>query len=158
MCYLKFTLTIDYSLFTMHAQEKMYCIPERFRKLENMHIVFWLVKDLSWAMLWKPLGIFMIIPTIGAAVIITIQTRHIKAELFHNLAVDFWICANAYWMIAEFLEWPDFYRYYTAIPFLIGMAFITVYYLIILPSEKRRANLVNMVVAVPEKMLPENKD
>ena len=140
----------------MHAQEKMYSIPEKFRKLENMHIVFWLVKDLSWAMLWKPLGIFMIIPTIGAAVIITVQTRKIKAELFHNLAVDFWICANAYWMVTEFYEWPDFYRYYTAIPFVIGMGFITVYYLIILPSEKRKANLV--AVPVPEKALSENKD
>jgi len=26
----------------------------------------------------------------------------LRAELFHNLAVDFWICANALWMLLEF--------------------------------------------------------
>src|SRR5690349_25139229 len=97
----------------MRAQEKMYCIPERFRKLENMHIVFWLIKDLSWAMLWKPLGMLMIIPTIIAAVVITSQTRKIKAEFFHNMAVVLWNLANGYCMIAEFYELADFYRDYT---------------------------------------------
>jgi hypothetical protein len=142
----------------MHPQEKMYCIPERFRKLENMHIVFWLIKDLSWAMLWKPLGMVMIIPTVAAAVLITIQTRKIKAELYHNLAVVFWILANGYWMIAEFYEMPDFYRYYTAVPFVIGMCFITVYYAVILPSEKRKQTLVNVTVPVPETALQKNSD
>jgi hypothetical protein len=102
-----------------------------------MHIVFWLIKDLSWAMLWKPIGIFMILPTMGAALLITWQTRKIKAELFHNLAVDFWIMANAFWMITEFYELPDYTRYYTAIPFGIGIAFITAYYGFILPFEKK---------------------
>ncbi len=86
----------------MAQQEEMYEIPSRFRKIENLHILFWLLKDLSWAMLWKPLGLLMIVPTIGAALLITWQTRHIKSEFLHNLAVDFWILANAYWMITEF--------------------------------------------------------
>ncbi|MEJ7737295.1 MAG: hypothetical protein WKF97_07710 [Chitinophagaceae bacterium] len=124
----------------MTKQPGLYSIPGRFRQIENLHIVFWLIKDLSWAMLWKPLGLFMIVPTIMGAVIITWQTRTIKAELFHNLAVDFWICANAYWMIAEFWELPEHYRYYTAIPFSIGIGFITIYYLVILPGEKRNKN------------------
>jgi hypothetical protein len=34
-----------------------YSIPIRFRKMENLHIVFWLLKDLSWCMVWRPLGI-----------------------------------------------------------------------------------------------------
>ncbi len=86
----------------MQHQEVMYSIPARYRKTENLHIVFWLLKDLSWAMLWRPAGLIMIIPTIGAALLITWQTRHIKSELLHNLAVDFWILANAYWMLTEF--------------------------------------------------------
>lgn len=119
------------------SKEKMYCIPDRFRRIENLHILFWLIKDMSWALLWKPLGILMIFPTISVAVLITWQTRKIKAELFHNLAVTFWICANALWMIFEFTGTDDQYRKYTAIPFGIGLFFIITYYLVILPREKR---------------------
>lgn len=137
----------------MRNEPRMYTIPEGFRKIENLHIVFWLIKDLSWAMLWKPLGMIMIFPTIIAALYITWQTRHIKSELFHNLAVDCWICANAYWMITEFWELPDHFRYYTAIPFAIGMAFISAYYLIVVPAEKRKQKLVSIEINVPEKNL-----
>lgn len=122
----------------------MYSIPENFRKVENLHIVFWLIKDLSWAMLWRPLGIAMVFPTIAAALYITWQTRHIKSELFHNLAVICWICANAFWMITEFFKLPDHLRYYTAIPFTIGVAFIITYYLVIQPAEKRKGKLATL--------------
>ncbi|HLK31234.1 MAG TPA: hypothetical protein VKT28_21830, partial [Puia sp.] len=117
---------------------KMYCIPEKFRKTENLHILFWLIKDVSWAMLWRPLGIAMIFPTIFVALMITWQTRKIKAELFHNLAIVFWICANATWMLLEFTGNDEHYRKYTAIPFAIGLFFILSYYLYILPREKMR--------------------
>jgi hypothetical protein len=124
---------------------KMYCIPEKFRKTENLHILFWLMKDLSWAMLWKPLGIFMIIPTISVAILITWQTRKIKAELFHNLAVTFWICANAMWMLLEFNGLDDLYRKYTAIPFGIGMFFILSYYFVILPRERKKEKMNSLM-------------
>ena len=137
----------------MSKPDQMYSIPERFRKIENLHIVFWLVKDLSWAMLWKPLGMIMIVPTIGAALLITWQTRKIKAELFHNLAVAFWICANGYWMIIEFYDAPEHLRYYTAIPFAIGILFIAAYYLVVLPAEKRKQKLVEVKVPVSEATL-----
>lgn len=121
----------------MPQQEEMYTIPNRFRKTENLHIVFWLLKDLSWAMLWKPLGLVMIVPTIGAALLITWQTRHIKSELLHNLAVDFWILANAYWMITEFYSNNDSLRFYTIIPFSIGILIISYYYVVVKPKEKK---------------------
>jgi hypothetical protein len=121
----------------MPQQEEMYAIPSRFRKTENLHIVFWLLKDLSWAMLWKPLGLLMIVPTIGAALLITWQTRHIKSEFLHNLAVVFWIMANAYWMITEFYSHNDSLRYYTIIPFSIGIVIISYYYAIVKPKEKK---------------------
>lgn len=117
----------------------MYAIPAKYRKTENVHIVFWLLKDLSWAMLWKPLGLFMILPTIGAALLITYQTRHIKSELLHNLAVDFWIVANAYWMLTEFYSHNDTLRYYTIIPFSAGLAIIGYYYILVKPKEKSNA-------------------
>ena len=122
----------------------MYCIPDRYRRTENLHILFWLIKDMSWAMLWKPIGIFMIFPTISVAILITWQTRKIKAELFHNLAVTFWICANALWMIFEFTGNDDHYRKYTSIPFSIGLFFILAYYLVILPKEKRKEKAMAM--------------
>ena len=113
----------------MEKAQPSYCIPLRFRRIENLHIVFWLVKDMSWAMLWKPIGLFMIIPTITAAIVITWQTRRIKSELLHNLAVVCWIIANGYWMITEFFSTDDNLRYYTIIPFSIGIVIIAYYYL-----------------------------
>jgi len=116
----------------------MYTIPDRFRRIENLHILFWLLKDLSWAMLWKPIGLVMLFPTLTVAVLITWQTRHILAELFHNLAIVFWICANGYWMIVEFLGKDEELRVYTVIPFSIGLFFILTYYLYIDPKERRK--------------------
>jgi hypothetical protein len=126
--------------------DKLYSIPARFRRTENLHILFWLMKDISWAMLWRPLGIAMLIPTLAVAIIITWQTRKLTAELFHNLAIDFWICANGYWMIIEFWGYDEKLRIFTAIPFGIGLFFIATYYLVVLPREKRREK--QMVVAV----------
>jgi hypothetical protein len=110
-------------------EETLYSIPARYRKTENLHIVFWLLKDLCWVMLWKPLGLIMIVPTIAAALIITWQTRHIMSELLHNIAVAFWILANAYWMTTEFFYEDDNLRYYAVIPFSLGIISIAYYYL-----------------------------
>jgi prepilin signal peptidase PulO-like enzyme (type II secretory pathway) len=128
----------------------MYAIPERFRKIENLHILLWLVKDLCWAMLWKPLGIAMLIPTLTVAIVITWQTRHLKSELFHNLAVAFWICANGFWMIIEFWGYDEQLRGYTAIPFGIGLFFIGTYYLVILPRERAATRLATVAAEVVE--------
>ena len=110
--------------------EDLYQIPARYRKIENLHIVFWLIKDLCWVMLWKIPGVIMIVPTIGAALLITWQTRHIKSELLHNIAVALWIIANSYWMVTEFF-YPedDSLRYYAVIPFSLGLIAIGYYYI-----------------------------
>lgn len=108
--------------------EELYSIPARYRKIENLHIVFWLVKDLCWVMLWKIPGLIMIVPTIGAAALITWQTRNIKSELLHNVAVLFWIIANSYWMITEFFSDDDSLRYYAVIPFVLGIISVGYYY------------------------------
>ena len=64
-----------------------YVIPARYRRMENMHIVFWLFKDISWCMIWKELGIAMIFPTLIVSIIIAWRTRSMKSELAHNLAI-----------------------------------------------------------------------
>lgn len=123
---------------------QVYSIPARFRKMENMHIIFWLLKDISWCMLWKPLGIAMIFPTLIIAIIISYQTRKIKSELSHNLAVVFWITANSYWMVSEFLGFDEKLiagyegKYIAVIPFLTGIAILLYYYLIQRPLEMQK--------------------
>jgi hypothetical protein len=125
----------------MKEDVSLYYIPTKFRKTENLHILFWLIKDMSWAMLWKPLAMLMIVPTMAVAIVITYQNRKAITELYHNMAVVFWISANAYWMITEFFyPEPAFenLRYYSVIPFAIGLCIVVVYYLFIVPSEKRK--------------------
>ena len=120
----------------MKSEQDIYQIPSRFRKIENLHIVLWLIKDLCWVMLWKPLGLIMIVPTIGAALLITWQTRENRTELLHNIAVVFWITANGYWMITEFFSKDDSLRYYAVIPFACGLISIAYYYFgVIFPAK-----------------------
>ena len=68
-----------------------YRIPLKYRRMENLHIVFWLLKDIGWCLVWKPLGMVMVIPTLAIAIVIAWRTRYMFAELCHNLAIAFWI-------------------------------------------------------------------
>jgi hypothetical protein len=116
--------------------EPVYSVPLAHRKAENLHIVFWLMKDISWCMLWRVLGMIMIVPTLGAAVFITWRMRHNRTDFAHNLAVVFWISANAWWMIAEFFEFDEgplwlgvSGRHFAMIPFLLGAFVLARHYL-----------------------------
>jgi hypothetical protein len=131
--------------------EALYTIPARFRRMENMHIAFWLMKDISWCMIWKELGITMIIPTLSVAIWIAWRTRQIKSELAHNLAIVFWISANAYWMISEFFEfdtisvWRNFTgKHLALIPFTIGALILLYYYIVQRPREKKEYQVITM--------------
>jgi hypothetical protein len=95
----------------------------------------------------------MLVPTLVVAIVITWQTRKLTAELFHNLAIAFWICANGFWMIIEFFGYDTELRKYTAIPFSIGLFFILTYYLFILPREKRKEKLIPVKMAMHEEVL-----
>ena len=113
-----------------------YHIPIRYRKMENLHIVFWLFKDVSWCMVWRPLGIAMIFPTLIISILIAWRTRQYMSELCHNLAITIWISANSYWMISEFTGFdtrPLFdhytFKHLAIIPFGIGVLILAFYYL-----------------------------
>lgn len=113
-----------------------YTIPAKLRRMENLHIVFWLFKDVSWCLSFKPLGILMIVPTLLVAIYITYKNKDIKSEFAHNLAVIFWITANSTWMICEFTGIDErlIYgniegRYLAIIPFAIGILILAYYYL-----------------------------
>ena len=120
-----------------------YSIPIKYRKMENLHIVFWLLKDISWCMIWKPLGIAMIFPTLIIAIIITIRTRQYVSELCHNIAIVVWITANSFWMVSEFFEFDEVpvygditYKYLSIIPFAIGILILAWYYIFYKPTHK----------------------
>lgn len=117
------------------SNETTYVIPLRYRKIENLHIVFWLFKDISWCMVWKPMGIAMIFPTLIIAIVIAVRTRQFMSEVCHNLAIVFWISANSYWMISEFLKIDEHiitgwftYKHLSIIPFIMGMLPLAYYY------------------------------
>lgn len=114
-----------------------YTIPAKFRKIENLHILFWLVKDTCWCITLRWLGISMIFPTLLVAVLICWRTRHMMSELTHNLAVIFWITANSYWMITEFFGWKEDTKLYALIPFGLGLITLLYYYAFYLPRRIR---------------------
>jgi hypothetical protein len=122
-------------------KEKIYYIPARFRKIENLHILFWLMKDVCWAMNFKELGMLMIVQTMTVAIIILFQTRHILSEFIHNLAVVFWIVANCTWMIGEFWGIDENLigniglRQLAIVPFGLGLV-VLLYYYIFLAHKK----------------------
>ena len=122
--------------------EPAYHIPLRFRKMENLHIVFWLFKDVAWCMIWKPLGLAMILPTLLISVIIAWRTKNIVSELCHNLAITVWISANSYWMISEFFQFDSIpvygditYKHLAMIPFMIGILLLAYYYILWKPRH-----------------------
>jgi hypothetical protein len=86
-------------------------------------------------MLFKPLGIAMIAPTLIISIYLTIKNRKDITELTHNIAVCCWISANSIWMIGEFY-FEDGLRNYAVVFFTIGLISVCSYYLGILPYQK----------------------
>ena len=127
-------------------EKEAYTIPAAYRKMENTHILFWLVKDLSWCMIWKTLGMLMVVPTMGIAIVIAWRTRGYKSERAHNLAIVFWITANSYWMTSEFFGFDAVQvaphvtgKDLALVPFLIGLGILAYYYLVQKPREAQPA-------------------
>jgi uncharacterized membrane protein YoaK (UPF0700 family) len=96
------------------------------RHFENIHIPLWLMKDTCWMLQWKVLGVIMIIPTVAVALLVAHRTRH-DEEFYVNLAICFWILANAYWMCCEFFA-LEAYKDFAGIGFFAGMVAIVMFY------------------------------
>ncbi len=125
-----------YEIVDKNSADNSYVIPLHYRKMENLHIVFWLFKDIAWCMVWRPLGIVMIFPTLIVSIVIAWRTRQYMSELCHNLAITFWISANSYWMISEFFvfDTKPLFSHYTfkhlaIVPFGMGVVLLAFYYL-----------------------------
>lgn len=107
------------------------------RKLENLHVALWLLKDSSWCASWKWVGMAMVIPTLVVAGKIAWESRKVISDLIHNLAVCLWICANITWMTGEFF-FEDHTRVYAKVFFFSGLTLLAGYYLGVLSQKWRR--------------------
>lgn len=140
-------------------ENRIYSIPNRFRRVENMHILLWLIKDACWAINFKTLGTIMILPTLAVAILITWQTRHIHSELLHNLVVTLWITANCTWMVGEFFGWDenifgDFgLRQLTVIPFSIGLIILLYYYIFLARNKSYQEKMAVRTSDINEREL-----
>lgn len=104
-----------------------------FKFVENYHILFWLIKDISWCIEIKLLGVTMILPTI-AVTIFTIYRTWNKPDFWVNMSVLFWITANSYWMCMEFFGYL-YLKNYAVIPFCLGFISFFIYLMEIRKSE-----------------------
>ncbi len=114
--------------------------------MENLHIVFWLFKDIAWCLGIPLLGISMIVPTLIISIVISWRTRQFMSELCHNIAITVWISANSFWMVTEFFHIDTqiaflgiTYKHLAMIPFGIGVLILAFYYLIWKPRHKNEA-------------------
>lgn len=133
------------------ANQQTYSIPARFRRIENLHILFWLIKDACWALNLQIPALIMIVPTMLAAIMISWQTRKIVSELVHNLAVVFWITANCTWMVGEFYGWDEGkfgLRNMALIPFGIGLLILFVYYMLYYTNRKFKEKVIAQTAEV----------
>ena len=104
---------------------------ERLSRFDNMHILFWLVKDMSWCLMSKTIGTIMIVPTVVVALVILVRSREHMTSFVHNLAVLFWISANSMWMVGE-MFCQDCTKPYAIWLFSAGMGVLLVYYVYLL--------------------------
>ncbi len=123
---------------TMSQSNERFELPLKLRKFENLHIIFWLVKDMSWSMGWRIMGISMIFPTLLLSIYLTKKFKENQSEWYHNMAVICWIVANSYWMISEFYGFEELiifswikWVHLALIPFFIGLIFIVYFYLFV---------------------------
>jgi len=61
---------------------------DSLKRIENLHIIFWLVKDTCWMLELKWLGLAMMIPTVGLAVYFVVKTWF-TVDVYLNAAIFF---------------------------------------------------------------------
>lgn len=99
---------------------------QKLKALDTLHIPIWLAKDIAWILVYKPLGVAMILPAVSIAVYICIKTLSDKLLFFQNLAILFWISANSTWMAGEFFDLA--YKGPAMVLFLLGVLSIARHY------------------------------
>jgi hypothetical protein len=98
------------------------------KKLENLHVGLWLIKDCSWCEEWIKVGMMVALPTLVLAIKIAWENRRDIEDLVHNVAVCFWLCANVVWMVGEFF-FDDGSRWLAQVFFFAGLILLGGFYL-----------------------------
>lgn len=124
-----------------NAEKTVLQVSANYRWIENLHILLWLIKDICWAMEFKPGGIIMIFPTVFVAFYITWKSRRMRSETYHNIAVCCWIVANSVWMLGEFFEYES--RPYAASIFGIGISLLAYYYIVHFKKDRKTEKELN---------------
>ena len=101
---------------------------KNIKKLENLHVGLWLLKDCSWCQEWIKVGMMVSLPTLALAIKIAWDSRRDTEDLVHNIAVCCWLCANVIWMIGEFF-FDDHTRPIARVFFFAVLAILGVFYL-----------------------------
>lgn len=101
---------------------------KNIKKLENIHVSLWLLKDCSWCEEWIKIGMMVALPTLVLAAKIAWEKRADKEELVHNVAICLWLCANVVWMVGEFF-FNDGTRDIAQIFFFAGLVLLGAFYL-----------------------------
>lgn len=125
------------------GEKKVLQVSTSFRWMENLHILLWLMKDFCWALEFKPGGIIMIVPTVSVAVYLTWKSRHMRSELFHNIAVCCWITANSVWMLGEFFSYDEQGKHAAAAIFAIGLLVLAFYYTVYFKKDRAAEKELN---------------
>lgn len=99
------------------------------KKLENLHIAIWLLKDTCWCLGFRNLAVLMIVPTLSVALHIAWHSRNNKADFYHNIAIALWIIGNSVWMVGE-LFFNDTFRPYALVFFASGLLVVAWYYFV----------------------------
>jgi len=87
----------------------------------------WLIKDSCWMMGFRDLAVCVMVPTISVALFLCWKTRRHINRFLPNLAIFFWIDANALWMLDDFFEFD--YTSFAILFFCLGLLTISFFYL-----------------------------
>jgi hypothetical protein len=99
---------------------------DTLKRIENLHIIFWLLKDTCWMLDLKWLGTAMMIPTLSLAIYFVRKTWR-TVDVYLNAAIFCWILANSFWMMMEFFN-NSLYKELAAIPFSTGILMVIILY------------------------------
>ncbi len=85
-----------------------------WRDYENIHIFFWLGKDVAWNGLIQPMWVIFVIPTFLVAldfVITSLFNKYTVIDHAHYVSVMLWVMGNAIWACGElwFANYDDAY-------------------------------------------------
>ena len=124
-----------------------YSIPSQLRRMENMHILFWLLKDISWCLNFKVLGVLMKYPS----TYFSVEKEHAYNELQKRTDLIVYNKDLKPWMICEFTgidETPIIGgfdgRHLALIPFSIGLFILLYYYIFLRHKEKSEDHPLTM--------------